>query len=197
MDSETKLIILTQNRLFNESISTTFGLLFDIEVKTFTELSRTFEKTMSDMSKNDLLLVESNLDGLNELSLIKWVKQLSSIHAIILLEQSKVLPLKYTEAGYDAVVEKEDGITPLLNAYYSLQSGSTCIDIERSPINSFSYKQSEIFELLGNLSLAEIQQALGKTQATVSEHKARVMAALCLDIQNTRGAAIIRRLYNS
>jgi DNA-binding NarL/FixJ family response regulator len=167
-------------------------------VTTFTELSRTFESTLPRTNKNDLLVVESNLDGLNELSLIKWIKQVSSINSIILLaEPSKLHPLKYTDAGYNAVMKKENGITPLLNAYYSIQSGLPRIDIQNSPISRFTDRQAEIFELLGKKSLAEIQKSIGKSQATVSEHKAKVMAALCLDLQNTIGAATIRNLYKS
>jgi len=195
MDIKTELIVLTKNRLFNESISTTFKLLYDINVSTFTELSRSFESTISRTNKNDLLLVESNLGGLNELSLIKWIKQVSPIHSIILVEQSKLLPQKYTEAGYNAVMKMEDGITPLLNAYYSIQSGMTSINVQTSPISSFSERQKEIFGLLGKSSLVEIQKEIGKSQATVSEHKAKVMASLCLDLQNTKGAAAIRHLY--
>ncbi len=192
MQEKTRLIILSPDAIFNESLDVSMRLLFNIECICFTHLNRSFELAISQSTKHDLLIVTSGVSGLNVVSLIRWVKSVCKIRSLFICDEASYA---YTYHGFDGVVQRGDGLRKIIAAFYSIRFGGA-FDSEFDLAARVTRQQREVWMHLGVKCIKDIGVELDSSQQKIDNRLKRLFANLHIDKRNVVGASIIRRIFN-
>jgi DNA-binding NarL/FixJ family response regulator len=167
------LNIISSDRLWLESLSVSLGFLLDYDVKPYTHISTDFESMVEQAEEGSVLLVDSNIPGVDYWALLEWLRDKYAGRVIILKDtwSYNLCSEKMIRNGCYAVLDKKSGFVAFWQAISAALKGQQGYVEDASLFSRLNESERELADDLLYKDIGAISRSAGISQQAANKRK--------------------------
>lgn len=176
-----KVNIISSDQLWLDSLTVSLGFLLERDIETYTHISKSLVRAIELSDSESILLVDSNIPGLDYWALLEWLSERYQGKAIILKDNwsYNLCAERMLRQGCFAVVDKSLGFVAFWLAISAAIEGHQYkIEKDMSFFSKLSASEQALANDLLSSSVGSVSKSRGVSQQAINKKKLTIYRKL-------------------
>lgn len=195
-----KVNIISRDQLWLDSLRVSLGFLLEYDIQSYNHISVSFENMVEQSESNSVLLVDSNIPGVDYWALLEWLRRTYQGRTIVLKDSwsYNLCAEKMIRNGCYAVLDKRLGFVAFWRALNSAIEGQQFqSEDDVSLFSPLSVSEQILASDLVSNSIGSLSKSQGISQQAMNKRKLSIYRKLNLStVSPDKPFQLLAKLFN-